>query len=369
MKILFLTRYGSLGASSRVRALQYVPYLSHHGVEVTVRPLLDNRYVRHLYTNRKKHWRSVATGYPSRLLTLFKSRSHDLIWIEQEVFPMWPPVAEKILEQVGVPYVVDCDDAVFHHYDRHSSWLIRASLGQKMDVVMRGSALVIAGNEYIAERARLAGARAVELLPSVVDLDRYPKVPASRPGNGPFTIGWIGSPSTRHFLALLEEPLARMSNNGEIVLRAIGAGDAPVGGLRLELPAWSQETEVELLATCDVGVMPLLDGPFERGKCGYKLIQYMGCHLPVVASPVGVNRYIVEEGINGFLAGNADEWVRALSALRESRSLCRQMGREGRRKVEACYDLQVTAPRLHGLLQRVIDSGVARARLPVDVSS
>lgn len=327
-----------------------------------MRPLLDDAYVRRLYTDRQRRWRSIVIGYPRRFLTLLEARAYDLIWIEQEIFPMLPPMAERFLRHARVPYVVDCDDAVFHLYDRHPNRLIRTALGLKIDAVMRGSALVIAGNDYIAERARRAGACIVELLPSVVDLDRYPKTPRPRPIDGPFTVGWIGSPSTQHFLALLEEPLTRLSAGGEVALRAIGAGEAPIMGVEVTTPPWSQESETELLASCDVGVMPLIDGPFERGKCGYKLIQYMGCHLPVVASPVGVNRRIVDDGINGYLAGDSDEWLRALSALQEDASLRQRMGREGRSRVAASYDLRVTSPRLVDILRRAAGGRALRGR-------
>jgi glycosyltransferase involved in cell wall biosynthesis len=135
----------------------------------------------------------------------------------------------------------------------------------------------------------------------------------------------------------------------------IGSGNVIFPDVRVEILPWSEETEVALLQTCDVGIMPLPDEPWTRGKCGFKMIQYMACGLPVVASPVGVNKEIVEHGVNGFLAVTNDEWLTALSTLRDNPELRRKMGAAGRRKVEEKYCLQVTAPQYVKLLQSMIE--------------
>ena len=131
--------------------------------------------------------------------------------------------------------------------------------------------------------------------------------------------------------------------------RAIGI-DASSLGLSMASEVWSEQTEVESIKKLDIGVMPLRDGPFERGKCGYKLIQYMACGLPVVASPVGVNTTLVEHGVNGFLATSLGEWESALRTLATDPALRHRMGQAGRVKVERDYSLQVAAPKLAGWL-------------------
>ena len=130
----------------------------------------------------------------------------------------------------------------------------------------------------------------------------------------------------------------------------IGAGENPFSGLMATIRDWDEATETAGIGNFDVGIMPLPDNPWERGKCGFKLIQYMACGKPVVASPVGVNREIVVEGVNGFLASTQKEWVDALLRLKEDPDLRRTMGEKGRRMVEEEYCLQVTAPRLHRIL-------------------
>ncbi len=139
-----------------------------------------------------------------------------------------------------------------------------------------------------------------------------------------------------------------LAENHGVVVRAVGAGrEAERDRFRdLELIEWSEANEVAEVQSFDIGIMPLQDQPFERGKCGYKLIQYMSCGLPVVASPVGVNAEIVREGFNGFLASNEDEWREALTMLITDGVLRDRMGRAGREIVVERYSLVSQAPRL-----------------------
>jgi glycosyltransferase involved in cell wall biosynthesis len=212
---------------------------------------------------------------------------------------------------------------------------------------MAKAALVVCGNAYLAQRATAAGAARVEQLPTVIDLSRYTL--QSRPqavGNvqDPVPrIVWIGSPSTAKYLALLAEPLQVLAQTMPFVLRVVGAQFA-LPGVQVECVPWSEATEVADIAACDVGVMPLQDSAWERGKCGYKLIQYMACGLPVVASDVGVNGEIVQAGVNGYLARNNDEWLNALKALLSDAAVRHQFGLLGRQRVEDVYCIQKTGP-------------------------
>jgi len=225
-------------------------------------------------------------------------------------------------------------------------------LGRKIDRVMAAATLVIAGNGYLAERARAAGAAAVEILPTVIDLERYPVRRQRSPG--PLIIGWIGSPSTQRYLHEISGPLATFCAESHARVVAIGPrADFSIPGVPLEVVPWSEGGEVRAIQQFDIGLMPLPDSPFERGKCGFKLIQYMGCGLPMIASPVGVNREIVEDGVTGALGLDQDQWLSALRTLGGSDQLRARMGDAGRARVEARYSLQVTAPRLIELLRRV----------------
>jgi len=349
MKILLLTRYGRLGASSRVRSLQYIDYLSSKGMVVDVFPLFSNDYLTALYSGQS-YWKEVLLSYWRRMRKLFSLSDYDLIWLEKELFPFFPAIIERLLGILGVRYVVDYDDALFHRYDLHKSWLVRTFLGKKIDVVMRSSALVIVGNDYLAQRARDAGAKKIEIVPTVVDLDRY--VPLPKQSRQHVVIGWIGSPSTECYLLKLIPVFVRLKNKFNVSFVAIGANQKNFKHSPVDVVPWSEDTEVGAIQNFDIGIMPLTDSPWEQGKCGYKLIQYMACEVPVVASAVGVNKQIIKQGENGFLIESFSEWEGQLGRLLADKVLRQTMGIKGREQVESWYSLQKQAPRLARMMKR-----------------
>lgn len=350
VKVLALTRYGPLGASSRVRFLQYLPWLEQEGMQVTVQPLLSDELLRTRYQRGTYGLWPLLWAYACRRRTLLRRHRFALMWVEKEAFPWLPAWLERWLLR-GVPYVLDYDDAVFHNYDLHRSTLVRRFLGRRLDKLMASARLVVAGNSYLAQRARDAGAPWVEVLPTVIDLDRYAIKAANAQAHGVPCIVWIGSPSTTRYLALLREPLRILSEQLTFKLRVIGGGTVDMPGVTVESVAWSEATEVASILAGDIGVMPLDDSSWERGKCGYKLIQYMACGLPVVASAVGVNPDIVRVGENGYLARDTDEWVQALGLLLRDRPLRAKLGQAGRLRVEEAYCVQVVAPKLSAMLR------------------
>jgi glycosyltransferase involved in cell wall biosynthesis len=251
------------------------------------------------------------------------------------------------------PYALDLDDAMFHTYDRHPRALVRWAWGRKIDRLMQGAALVTAGNAYLAERAVQAGARWVEIVPTVIDLDRYPPpAPPMAAADGPVDIVWIGSPATASYLEMLAAPLRQLAARQHVRLVVIGIDAPAMRGVEVVAKAWSAATETADLACCHIGVMPLPDSPWERGKCGYKLIQYMACGLPVVASPVGANCEIVQQEHNGLLAGDDSQWLRSLAQLVADAGLRQRLGRAGREMVEHRYSVQAQAPRLAAMLRQ-----------------
>lgn len=350
MKVLFLTRYGRLGASSRMRYFQFHPWFERMDIECTVATLFDDNQLSERYRAHRHGFLSLMLVYFRRLLALWRRHHFDLVWIEKEALPWIPVWVERWLLS-GVPYVLDYDDAIFHDYDLHTSSLVRHLLGKRNDRLMADARLVVAGNAYLAQRACDAGAPWVETVPTVIDLDRYSVKSVSNDQSYPLRIVWIGSPSTVQYLELLREPLAVLSNRFTIQLRIIGGEVFALPGVDIEVLQWSEETEATLIQECDIGVMPLFDSPWERGKCGYKLIQYMACGLPVVASPVGVNCEIVCTGENGFLADCDEAWIDALGRLLGNVQLRQQMGAAGRKIVEEKYCLQQVAPRVASLLR------------------
>lgn len=354
VRVLALPRYGRLGASSRLRWLQFEPPLAAAGLLLQTHALLDDAYLQRKY-RRQPVLAEVLRGYWRRARLLAGGLGGtDVIWLEKELWPWAPAWLERWLLR-GRPFVLDFDDAIFHTYDRHQNPLLRALYGRKIDRLMRAAALVVVGSPYLGERARAAGARRVESLPTVVDHSRYPQASASAglaDTDRPLRVGWIGSPATAHYVQRLAAPLAALARQRPVVLHLIGADIALSGVEVLPLP-WSEEGETQAIAALDIGVMPLPDTPWEHGKCGYKLIQYMACGLPVVASPVGANPTIVEHGVDGFLADDDGAWLAALTQLAGDPALRHQMGEQGRAKVSARFSLQSAAPRLAGWLREI----------------
>lgn len=356
MRILLLSRYGQMGPSSRLRHYQFLPALRAAGMAVDVAPLLPDSYVSALYSRESRRLPLIAARYADRLYRLWRAKTYDLLWIEKEALPWLPYGLERLLLGSRIPYVVDYDDAWFHIYDRSRWSLVRALLGRKLDRIMQGAAMVTVGNAYLAERAEKAGARQVEILPTVVDLARYPK--ASPPGeDGSVTVGWIGSPITDSYLDLVAGSLGRLRDETGARVMLVGASPTALEDLQPSRHAWREDTESHRITEFDIGIMPLKDTPWEWGKCGYKLIQYMACGKPVVASPVGMNRDIVENGINGFLASTPEEWMVALRRLALDAGLRRRLGAAGRAKVERLYALDHVVPRLIHALRIAANQG------------
>jgi glycosyltransferase involved in cell wall biosynthesis len=339
-RVLALTRYERLGASSRIRLLQFLPALSARGFAVEVSPLFSDDYVRRLYAGQRPLISDVRRSYARRIKALLNRRRFDLIWIEKEALP-WIPGWMEALALFGSTYVIDLDDAWFHRYDMNRARAVRWLLGGKLDRLLRHSRAVIAGNAYLADHARRAGAPRIALIPSVLDPARYSDMsicPASSSPGGPAIIGWIGTPATVHYLLRLADVLRAVAAERQIALHIVGA--AVPSGLA-DLPAksipWSEATEARAISEFTVGIMPLDETPWERGKCGYKLLQVMAAGLPVIASPVGANAAIIRDQENGFLASSPADWRSALIRVIDDATLRLSIGRNGRATVEERY--------------------------------
>jgi len=351
MRVTAFTRYSRQAASTRQRLLQYLPRLREAGIEVEHHALLDDEYVQTLATGETYPKGRVAAAYIDRLRQLIGSRDSDVIWIYVELLPYLPAVVERMATR-GKAVIYDMDDAFFHRYDDSPNWLVRRLLGCKLGDLLSRAAACSCGNDYLREYAARFCPNTV-VVPTVVDTEVYR--PVARKPDSQLVIGWIGSPTTWPNLRPLLPLLKELCAGGDACVRVIGAGSAADADSfpGLELVDWSEATEVAEVQRMDIGIMPLIDSPFERGKSGYKLIQYMACGLPVVASPVGVNRTIVADGVNGFHATTEDQWRQALRKLIAEPELRRRMGERGRKQVKAAYSLDSQAPRLIELFRSV----------------
>jgi glycosyltransferase involved in cell wall biosynthesis len=345
--VLILSRHSTLAASSRLRTHQYIPFLESMGAQITVAPFFDRPYLEKLYASGRRSVLDIARAYARRVTAVAKVRQASVVWIEKELFPFAPGFMEAILANMGVPYVVDYDDAIFHTYDNSSNRFVQRVLGRKLDSLLKRARTVTVGSAYLETYVRARGARFVARVPTVVDLSRY--AAATEPAGREIRVGWIGTPMTTKYLLMLREPLLEIARTRPIRLVTIGAGPLDDFGVPLEQHPWSAETEAAVLGTIHVGVMPLPDEPWERGKCGYKLLQYMAVGRPVIASPVGTNPDIVTPEV-GILAGNSAEWSRALALLIDGVDQRQRLGQQARQRVETFYSLQVMAPRVCAIL-------------------
>jgi glycosyltransferase involved in cell wall biosynthesis len=354
MRIAALTRYTENGASSRVRFHDWLQHLAPLGVSIDVFPLFDNAYLASLYSSGKKFPQSVMSSYIRRIRQLFSLGEYDVIWLEKEMLPFIPFIEPLLINFLNKPLIVDIDDAIFHQYDQHSNPLVRTILSKKIDSIFATSSCVIAGNSYLAERAHHAGAKRVEIVPTVVSRTKYtPQF--SRPSSKEnLIIGWIGSPATEKYLDIVKPVLKNLQNEQKCKISVIGTTQAAATQLGAELHKWSSETEAFLLSKMDIGIMPLTDSSWERGKCGYKLIQYMACGLPTVASDVGVNSQIVAHGKSGFLARTEEDWSKYLSLLLADGDLRRDQGRSGRYIFEKDFSYEGLTQRMHKIFSSLI---------------
>ncbi len=347
IKVLGLALYGPLAASTRYRLGQYVPGLSALGIELELHSLLDDAYLRSRFSGRRASIRGLLLAGWRRLGVLLRLRQYDAVILYGELFPLMPAWLERALLQI--PYLYDFDDAFYLKYRTGGLGALRFALGNKSDRVIAGAAAVTAGNATLAEHARRLNP-ATRLLPTVVDAARY--VPTGTAKDDVFTVGWIGSPTTAVYLSELIAPLSRLGESGPVRFVVIGAKAPVVPNVTVVEQAWSEQSEVSLINRFDVGVMPLPDDAWARGKCAFKLIQCMACGVPVVASRVGANIDVVTPGW-GVLASNVEEWLSAFQTLRDRPELRRSMGRAGRRRIEESYSLERNLPLLAEAIRNV----------------
>ena len=352
-RILCLTKYAPLGASSRMRFHQYEKAFRAAGTALDFKPLLTDGYVQDLYAGRSRNYGQLLSGYAARVAALMTAK-HDLLWIEKELFPYLPGAFERLAMLGGSPYVVDFDDAIFHNYDLHRKRSVRRLLSNRLDPLLSGSAMVTAGNDYLASYAARHGADRVETIPTVVEGARYAGPPAVR--NERIRIGWIGTASNADYLAPAIRALEAINEELPVELVTVGIPALSGIGLPHEAHPWSEDTEVGLVQSFDIGIMPLTDTPWERGKCGYKLIQCMAAGRPVIASAVGANLGIVTPEV-GRLVRTEDEWFAAFRELAGSFELRATMGAAGRERVARYYSLEAVAPRLLAAFDDLLREG------------
>lgn len=355
LQVLALSPVPYEGAGCRFRISQYLPYLSAQGIDVTVAPFYDREFFGLVY-QPGRHMRKAllfVKQAAARVMAIARADRFDAVWIYREALPLGPPVLEWVLSVCRRPLLYDFDDAVFlTNTSEANRYLAALKFPWKTDWIIARADQVTAGNEYLAAHARTLN-RSVQVIPTAVDTEVFVPRAGRRDGEAPPVIGWIGTPTTAPYLRMLGEPLLALARQQTFTLRVSGGrADSMAPQIRVEHLPWSLDQEVTLFSTCDIGVYPMPDDEWARGKSGFKAIQFMACAVPVVASPVGINAEIIEHGVNGFLASTPDEWTRTLGMLIADPALRQRIGAAGRRTIEARYSIRVNAPRIAAALRQ-----------------
>lgn len=356
MKFLFVAQYGPITASSRTRVFDYLPFLEENGVVVKVVVVVPDSLVwlsggRHKmdrwFYYLRSFWRSFWVGWKC----VWWARQYDLLFIQKVLFPSF---VARCLRFSRHKVIFDFDDAIFttevvggDWITRLRNWRHRRGLPQ----MLRAACQAVVENPYNQSYAEQFCPK-VSILTGPIDTERY--FPVKREREGRLVLGWVGSRTTSRYLDLIRVPLSELGfRYSHIRLNLIGAGEFKVEGLQANEQEWSWETEVLNLQQFDIGLMPLPDDSWTKGKGGYKLLQYFAMGLPVVASPVGINCEIVEDGINGFLAEGDAEWVSCLDQLIRDPELRNRMGNAGRKKMEVYFSLKRSGQELFQILKSV----------------
>jgi glycosyltransferase involved in cell wall biosynthesis len=307
--------------------------VARHRYRAMAAPLRDAGFGEVRFTDIPKGVRARAAAFRG-------AADADLVLLSRKLFTRFELA---LLRRAARRLVFDFDDAVcFRDSTRgRPKSHVRA---RRFRRTVREADLVTAGNAYLAELARKAGARQVVVAPTAVDTTRYTPGPAA--SRSAFRVGWIGSRSTRAYLSLVAAPLAEVARRVPECVVAVMADQPPreLDGLPVEFTPWSEHGEAAFLRSLHAGLMPLPDDPWTRGKCGFKLLQYMACGVPALASPVGVNPDIVAQGAAGRLCRDDAAWVAALSELAADPATAAALGARGRAEAEARWSVARLGP-------------------------
>jgi glycosyltransferase involved in cell wall biosynthesis len=335
MKIVFWV-YSLEINSCRYRVLQYLPYLKEQGVDVSI----------HLFKRIKQTWLDKLRFYNTL-------GQYDIFYIHRKVFP---PIEFAYIRKKARKIIYDFDDAIMY---RSSSSKNPYSLSRriKFAYMMRRVDFIIAGNNFLKSEVLPYNSH-VEVIPTSLDLSRYNAKGRGRKED-PVIVGWLGSSSTLKYLKNLMPTLERLYQRYPHFQLKIVC-DRFLDGVNVPVikKKWSPETEEADLKSFDIGVMPLKDDLWSRGKCGLKILQYFSVGVPAVCTPVGINRDIVQDTVNGFWAQDEKQWEDRLLKLIQEEELRREMGSKGRKTVENLYTIEVNASRILGILKKVHERNI-----------
>lgn len=348
-RILFVASHRpDRSPAQRFRFEQYLDFLKGNGYDYHFSYLITEQDDKVFYApgNMMSKFSIFLKSYFRRLKDVIDAGDYDIIFVQREAFMTGSYFFEKMFARSKAKLVFDFDDAIWNHdvseANRRFGWLKNPS---KTGKIIGLSDLVIAGNQYLADYA-LRFNKNVIIIPTTIDTDEYTPLPKQRASTDPVVIGWSGSITTiRHFELAI--PFLRELKNkygDRVAFKVIGDGSYKNDELGITGLPWKKEDELKQLCTFDIGIMPIPDDDWSKGKCGLKGLQYMALEIATVMSPVGVNTAIISDGSNGFLASATQEWVEKISGLIDDESLRLRLGRQARQTVIDHYSVKSQQP-------------------------
>ncbi len=330
--------------SQRFRFEQYLQYFESQGFDWELSYLIPESHDADFYKpgNLRTKMEVFATSWWKRLQDVIRAREFDLIFVQREAFMTGSTRFERLFAKSGAKLIFDFDDAIWHldvsEGNKKLGWLKRP--GKTADIIGY-SHHVIAGNNYLADYARQFNPN-VTVIPTTIDTEYHRPHTLPEPKREQVCIGWTGSHTTVKHFRLAEHVLLRLKERyGEkIRFKLIGDPEYSNDALGLKGTPWTLADEVDKLRNIDIGIMPLPDDEWAKGKCGFKGLQYMAMEIPPVMSPVGVNTEIITHGENGFIAGNDEEWYATLCRLIEEPDLRSRIGKAARQTIIDRYSVE-----------------------------
>lgn len=357
MNILFLVPYPLAKApSQRFRFEQYLAILKERGHNYTLQPFLDERAWSRIYSPGNFFLKAldILKGFVRRFFVLFKAADYDFIFIHREAAPLGPPIFEWMIAKILKKKIIyDFDDAIWISNTSEEN-KIAADLKwhQKVKLICKWSYKVSCGNEYLCIYAAKFNGKVV-YNPTTIDTEylHNPKLRPDLKKTESIVIGWTGSHSTLHYLDALIPVFSKLEKTYNFKFLVIANKNPECPLKSFEFKQWDVNSEIYDLSLFDIGIMPLTADQWSEGKCGFKALQYMALEIPAVVSPVGVNKTIVDHGINGFHCATEDDWERFLIELMDSYSLRKEMGKKGREKVESYFSIASNEATFLGLFE------------------
>ncbi len=355
MKILFIEPYPTEGPSSRYRVEQYVPYFKDNGITCTVRPFLSSSFYKIIYKKGFYLQKIIFFLQSSikRFNDIFTAINSEIIFVHLEAFPFGPPVFETMMFLFGKKIIYDLDDAIYMGITSPQNTLLKyLKCPSKVKKIIRISDHIITCNAYLADYARKYN-KNVTIIHTSVDTEKF--IPKINDNKHDITIGWIGSHSTTRYLEELKDIFYELSKRYSFSLKIVGAAEhnIKIPNIKIINMNWGLKDEIEQFQSLDIGVYPLPDNDWTKGKTGFKTIQYMSVGVPCIVSDTGANRDIVQDGVNGYLAKTEDEWIEKLSNLIKDPMLRKNIGLKGRKTVEERFSIAVNAPKYIEIIKNI----------------